>query len=49
MNKLITSLKSAWSKDEILDKEVTSFDDMLDAFRLAVGPFKGQVVETIIE
>jgi hypothetical protein len=28
-DKLITSLRSAWAKDGVLDKEVTSFDDIL--------------------
>jgi hypothetical protein len=41
-DKLITSLRSAWAKDGVLDKEVTSYDDILDAFRLALRPFKEQ-------
>lgn len=40
MNKLITSLRSAWAKEGTLDKEVTSFDDVLDAFRLCLRPYK---------
>lgn len=38
--KLITSLRSAWAKDGVLDKEVTSFDDILDAFRLCLRPYR---------
>ena len=30
-DKLITALRSAWAKDGVLDKEVTSYDDILDA------------------
>lgn len=40
MDKLITSLRSAWAKDGVLDKEVTSYDDILDAFRLALRPYR---------
>jgi len=43
-DKLITSLRSAWAKDGVLDKEVTSYDDILDAFRLALRPFKEQSI-----
>lgn len=39
-DKLVTSLRSAWAKDGVLDKEVTSFDDILDAFRLCLRPYK---------
>jgi Terminase RNaseH-like domain len=39
-DKLITALRSAWAKDGVLDKEVTSYDDILDAFRLALRPYK---------
>jgi hypothetical protein len=36
-NKLITSLRTAVDKGEgVLDKEATSYDDILDAFRLAL-------------
>jgi terminase large subunit-like protein len=42
MDKLITALRSAWAKDGVLDKEVTSFDDILDSFRLCLRPFKEQ-------
>lgn len=38
--KLVTSIRSAWAKDGVLDKEVTSFDDILDAFRLCLRPYK---------
>jgi capsule polysaccharide modification protein KpsS len=30
------------TKDNVLDKEVTSHNDILDAFRLALRPFKEQ-------
>jgi hypothetical protein len=33
MDKLVTALRSAWAKDGVLDKEVTSYDDILDAMR----------------
>lgn len=39
-DKLITALRSAWAKDGVLDKEVTSFDDILDAFRLCLRPYR---------
>lgn len=42
MDKLITALRSAWAKDGVLDKEITSFDDILDAFRLCLRPYKEQ-------
>jgi len=42
MDKLVTALRSAWAKDGVLDKEVTSYDDILDAFRLALRPYKEQ-------
>jgi hypothetical protein len=35
-NKLITALRTAWENDGDLDKEKTSYDDTLDAFRLAL-------------
>jgi hypothetical protein len=44
MDKLITALRSAWAKDGVLDKDVTSHDDIVDAFRLALRPFKEQSV-----
>jgi hypothetical protein len=47
MDKLIISLRSAYAKDGTLDKEVTSHNDILDAFRLALRPFKEQT--TIIQ
>ena len=34
--KLITSLRTAIEEEGILDKEVTSYDDIFDAFRLAL-------------
>lgn len=39
-DKLVTSLRSAWAKDGVLDKDLTSFDDILDAFRLCLRPYK---------
>ena len=44
MDKLIIALRSAWAKDNVLDKEVTSHNDVLDAFRLALRPFKEQPI-----
>ena len=43
-DKLITSLRTAIENDGVLDKEVTSYDDIFDAFRLALKfySFKGQ-------
>jgi hypothetical protein len=38
-DKLITSLRSAYAKDGALDKELTSFDDLLDALRLCLRPY----------
>jgi hypothetical protein len=35
-DKLITSLRTAVENDGILDKEATSYDDVFDAFRLAL-------------
>lgn len=40
MDKLIIALRSSWAKDGVLDKEVTSHHDIIDAFRLALRPFK---------
>ena len=34
--KLITSLRTAVENDGVLDKEATSYDDVFDAFRLAL-------------
>jgi hypothetical protein len=39
-DKLVTALRSAWAKDGMLDKEATSYDDILDAFRLALRSYK---------
>lgn len=44
MDNLIIALRSAWAKDNVLDKEVTSHNDVLDAFRLALRPFKEQTI-----
>ena len=35
-DKLITSLRTAWVKELTLDKEQTSYDDLLDALRLSM-------------
>jgi hypothetical protein len=35
-DKLITSLRTAVEDDGMLDKEATSYDDVFDAFRLAL-------------
>ena len=35
-DKLITSLRTAVENDGVLDKEATSYDDVFDAFRLAM-------------
>jgi hypothetical protein len=35
-DKLITSLRTAVDKDGVLDKEATSYNDIFDAFRLAL-------------
>ena len=34
--KLITSLRTAWALELSLDKEQTSYDDLLDALRLSL-------------
>jgi hypothetical protein len=44
MDKLITALRSSWAKDGVLDKETTSYHDIIDAFRLALRPFKEQSI-----
>jgi hypothetical protein len=35
-DKLITSIRTAVNNDGILDKEATSYNDIFDAFRLAL-------------
>jgi hypothetical protein len=35
-DKLITSLRTAWALELSLDKEQTSYDDLLDALRLSL-------------
>jgi hypothetical protein len=35
-DKLITSLRTAWANELSLDKQQTSYDDLLDALRLAL-------------
>jgi hypothetical protein len=35
-DKLVTSLRTAAENEGTLDKEVTSYDDIFDAFRLAL-------------
>ena len=39
-DKLITSLRTAVEKDGVLDKEATSYDDVFDAFRLALSFYR---------
>ena len=39
-DKLITSLRTAWALELSLDKEHTSYDDLLDALRLALEGFE---------
>ena len=43
-DKLITSLRTGVENEGVLDKEVTSYDDVFDAFRLAFRfySFKGE-------
>jgi hypothetical protein len=38
-DKLITALRTAVAEDYSLDKEATVYDDVLDAFRLALRPY----------
>lgn len=35
-DKLVTSLRTAVEREDILDKAATSYNDILDAFRLAL-------------
>jgi hypothetical protein len=39
-DKLITSLRTSVENDGVLDKEATSYDDIFDAFRLAMHFYK---------
>jgi hypothetical protein len=39
-DKLITSLWTAWAKEHSLDKEQTSYDDLLDALRLSLKGYQ---------
>jgi hypothetical protein len=47
-DKLLTALRSAWAKEGVLDKEQTSFDDILDAFRLCLRPYREISQENLI-
>ena len=47
--KLVTSLRTAVEKDRTLDKEATSYDDVFDAFRLALRHFYVASTEEEIE
>jgi len=38
-DKLITSLRTAYAKGLTLDKQQTSYDDLIDGFRLGLKPF----------
>jgi hypothetical protein len=39
-DKLITALRMAYEQDGVLDKEMTSHDDIFDAFRLSLRNIK---------
>jgi hypothetical protein len=39
-HKLVTALRTAVANEYKLDKEITSFDDILDAFRLSLQFYK---------
>jgi len=39
-DKLITSLRTAYAEELNLKKDVTSYDDLLDALRLALNAYK---------
>lgn len=41
-DKLITALRSAWAREGTLDKDLTSYHDILDALRLSLRPYKEQ-------
>jgi hypothetical protein len=41
-DKLITSLRTAVDNDGVLDKEATSYNDIFDAFRLALKFYRFQ-------
>ena len=45
MDKLIISLRTAYAKDGTLDKEATSHNDILDAFRLALRPYREKITD----
>lgn len=38
--KLIAALRTAWADGFRLDKDQTSYDDLLDAFRLSLWKYK---------
>jgi hypothetical protein len=37
---LITGMRTAWSNEYSLDKKQTSYDDLIDALRLALNAYK---------
>ena len=39
-HKLVTALRTAVANEYKLDKEITSFDDLVDAFRLSLTFYK---------
>ena len=39
-DKLIVGLRTAWAKEYSLDKEQTSYDDLIDALRLSLRGYK---------
>jgi hypothetical protein len=43
-NKLITALHTAVDNDGVLDKEATSYNDIFDAFRLALKFYHLEIV-----
>ena len=43
-DKLITALRTAVDNDGVLDKEATSYNDIFDAFRLALKFYRYQEI-----
>lgn len=39
-DKLVTSLRTAWATEYSLDKDQTSYDDLLDALRLSLKGYQ---------
>lgn len=38
--RLVTAMRSAYARDGVLDKDATTYDDLFDALRLALRPYK---------